>query len=65
MTSYYDHYADELIDQAKEATLLGDMVVALFQYRDDLRHPPQADSIPRRLAMIEALIARSHKARKP
>ena len=35
------------------------MLAALYQYRDDLRYPPAPDSVKRRLAMIEALIAKA------
>ena len=34
------------------------MVIALRQYRDDMRHPPTADSRERRIAMIEAILSR-------
>jgi hypothetical protein len=36
-----------------------DMLTALHQYANDLRYPPAADSIPRRLAMVEALIKKA------
>ena len=36
-----------------------DLLTALYQYRDDLRYPPAPDSAERRLAMVEALIAKS------
>lgn len=36
-----------------------DMLAALHQYANDLRYPPAADSIPRRLAMVEALIKKA------
>ena len=35
-----------------------EIIVALHQYRNDLRWPPERDSIDRRLAMIDALIAK-------
>lgn len=35
-----------------------ELLDALFQYRDDLRHRPPPDSIERRLDMIEKLIAK-------
>ena len=34
------------------------MVMALRQYRDDMRHPPTADSRERRITMIEGLLSR-------
>ena len=36
-----------------------DLLALAYQYRDDLRHPPSADSITRRLAAIDAAIARA------
>ena len=36
-----------------------DLLALAYQYRDDLRHPPPADSITRRLAAIDAAIARA------
>ncbi len=36
-----------------------DLLTALYQYCGDLRYPPEPDSVKRRLAMIEALIARA------
>ena len=35
-----------------------DLLALVIQYRDDLRHPPTADSITRRLAAIDAAIAK-------
>jgi hypothetical protein len=35
-----------------------ELFAAVLQYRDDLRHPLTPDSIERRLAMIEALLAK-------
>lgn len=37
--------------------LRDEMVVAIYQYRDDLRRPPAPDSVERRLAWIEGIIA--------
>jgi len=34
------------------------MLDALWQYRDDMRHPPAKDSRERRVEMIEAILAR-------
>lgn len=36
-----------------------DFIFALYQYRSDLRRPPSADSIERRHAMIDALLAKA------
>ena len=35
-----------------------DLLDLAHQYRDDLRHPPTADSITRRLAAIDAVLAK-------
>ena len=35
-----------------------DLLALAHQYRDDLRHPPTADSITRRLAAIDAVLAK-------
>ena len=35
-----------------------DILALVTQYRDDLRHPPTADSITRRLAAIDAVLAK-------
>lgn len=35
-----------------------DIIQALRQYRDDLRWPPERDSIDRRFAMIDGLISK-------
>lgn len=40
-------------------TIGAEMLTALHQYANDLRYPPAADSIPRRLAMVEALIKKA------
>lgn len=40
------------------AAVVSELIAALAQYRDDLRRPPGADSIERRNAMIESLIAK-------
>lgn len=36
-----------------------DLLALAYQFRDDLRHPPTADSITRRLAAIDAAIAKA------
>lgn len=36
-----------------------DLLEAVIQYRDDLKRPPSADSIERRLAMVNAAIAKA------
>jgi hypothetical protein len=38
---------------------IGDLLAAVIQYRDDLRRPPSADSVKRRLDWIEAIIAKN------
>ena len=35
-----------------------DLLALAHQYRNDLRHPPTADSITRRLAAIDAVLAK-------
>ena len=35
-----------------------DLLALAHQYRDDLRYPPTADSITRRLAAIDAVLAK-------
>ena len=35
-----------------------DLLALAHQYRDDLRYPPSADSITRRLAAIDAVLAK-------
>lgn len=39
-----------------------ELLNALFQYRSDLLHPPACGSAQRRLAMIDALIAKAGAA---
>lgn len=36
-----------------------DLLEAVIQYRDDLKRPPTGDSIERRLAMVNAAIAKA------
>lgn len=36
-----------------------ELLTAVIQYRDDLRHPIDEDSRQRRLAMVEALISKA------
>jgi len=47
--------ANHILETAAHA----DLLALALQYRDDLRHPPSADSITRRLAAIDAAIARA------
>lgn len=35
-----------------------DLLALAYQYRDDLRYPPTADSITRRLTAIDAVLAK-------
>ena len=37
---------------------LDEAITVIYQYRSDLRHPPAPDSVERRLAMIESLLAK-------
>ena len=46
--------ADHILEAAGHA----DLLAIARQYRDDLRHPPSADSITRRLAAIDAVLAK-------
>lgn len=41
-----------------EIPLRDEMISAVYQYQSDLRHPPAPDSVQRRLAWIEKIIAR-------
>mgnify|MGYP001581955488 CR=1 FL=1 len=54
-TSCGCHQADEQVLR----TMIGELVIGLCQYRDDLRYPRAPDSIERRLAMIEKLMAKA------
>lgn len=45
------------------ATFVSELIAALAQYRDDLRRPPGAGSVERRIAMIGDLIARAQRGR--
>lgn len=52
--------AREVITKLAEHVLCHDeLILAVRQYRDDLRYPPAPDSVERRLAMIDDLIKRS------
>lgn len=44
---------------AEQDALIASLLAALHQYRDDMRYPPEADSRERRIAMIEALLAKA------
>ena len=39
--------------------MFAEMLEAVIQYRDDLKRPPTGDSIERRLAMVNAAIAKA------
>lgn len=41
------------------ASVADDLLEAVIQYRDDLKRPPTGDSIERRLAMVNAAIAKA------
>jgi hypothetical protein len=47
----------DVIDAEPAST--SELIAALHQYRDDMRYPPAADSRERRIAMIDALIAKA------
>lgn len=49
----------EVAANARLIATAPELLIALCQYRDDLRYPPAPDSIERRLAMIEKLITRA------
>jgi len=49
----------ETVANARLIAAAPDLLALAYQYRDDLRHPPSADSITRRLAAIDAAIARA------
>lgn len=44
------------------ASVADDLLEAVIQYRDDLKRPPTGDSIERRLAMVNAAIAKANGA---
>ncbi len=52
------HQTDEQVLREQRDELL----MALYQYRADLRYPPAPDSTERRHAMIDALIAKVGEA---
>ena len=41
-----------------QAATIADLLALALQYRNDLRYPPTADSITRRLAAIDAVLAK-------
>ncbi len=51
-SGFYGMHGPEMFAAAPE------MAELLWQYRDDLRHPPAPDSIERRLEAINALLSR-------
>ena len=48
----------ETVANARLIAEAPDLLALALQYRDDLRYPPSADSITRRLAAIDAVIAK-------
>ena len=54
-----DLVAHTFADHERLIVCAPDLLSALYQYRDDLRYPPAPDSVTRRLAMVEALIAKA------
>ena len=49
----------ERVADARLIAAAPDLLALALQYRDDLRHPPTADSITRRIAAIDAAIAKA------
>ncbi|MDX1188098.1 hypothetical protein GOL88_24210 [Sinorhizobium medicae] len=54
-----ERLTDEDFANARLIEAAPDLLRLAFQYRDDLRHPPSPDSSERRLAAIEAIIAKA------
>ena len=57
-----DEYGERLPNVAANVRLIAaapDLLEAVIQYRDDLKRPPTGDSIERRLAMVNAAIAKA------
>jgi len=48
----------ETVANARLIAAAPDLLALAHQYRDDLRYPPSADSITRRLAAIDAVLAK-------
>lgn len=60
-----DEYGERLPNVAANVRLIAaapDLLEAVIQYRDDLKRPPTGDSIERRLAMVNAAIAKANGA---
>jgi len=51
------HVDRDLPDVARALSKVPDMIMALVQYRDDLRHGVSAESRARQLAHVELLLA--------
>jgi len=57
-----DEYGERLPNVAANVRLIAsapDLLEAVIQYRDDLKRPPTGDSLERRLAMVNAAIAKA------
>ncbi len=56
---YYERF--DATDEANALLIAAapDLLEAVIQYRDDLKRPPTGDSIERRLAMVNAAIAKA------
>lgn len=57
-----DHCAEAIIGNVPIVAALPELISALHQYRADLRRPPSTDSLERRCAMIDALLAKAGAA---
>jgi hypothetical protein len=55
-------WADEGEANAHLVAALPDLLALAYQYRNDLRHPPSDDSRDRRIAAIDAAIAKATAA---
>ncbi len=64
-TVYHRNHDDQHLANARLIALAPEMLEALYQYRSDMRYPPEADSRERRIELIEALIARATGAQVP
>ena len=54
---YWSRLRDTEEADLRAIALVPELVMVLHQYRSDLRHPPQGDSVQRRLERVEKLLA--------